>query len=496
MTGVSVQQAEDPIIKGIYDRLAENEFEPLVNTFITFGHLTLLVRQEWINLKNALIDTDNNHKTIFLRGVSGRGKSSFVYYLMYCILIAAKGSKKRKAEQENEPDEEPDVVGYVRNEGFAEVKFLLRVSGIKNVDSIPISVYYYIADIKGDVNSTNLAQRLTMAVASDDVGKTEFRKRVKENHGKTYAMPSPTREQMHSIFKEALSTVEIDFRLDVVGCNPRELGTVSDETYKNNEDFDKLVRDTCAEILGCEETDTNPSHFKWVMGVVMQSIETAIVGENKITMTSLFRDDIQVDNKLISVFTSTFMCFLAGRIRDKFAANTTSVLTNLFGRSGIGNCHEYDAHNFFCELTTANHPCWKSVDNKWVELPLGGGRRQKVIFRNINSISSALMNSATHERPYLLPSIQNLALIDSIIPADINMLLQMTVSEKHRGATNRMADIYIELGNPEIVRMVFVVPEDVFAKFTFPTDMPEYVEMYVTVAKIMTLADAKKFRRI
>jgi hypothetical protein len=407
---------------------------------------------------------------------------------MYCILINAKGSKKRKAEQESEP-----LVGYVKNKlNNTIVSLLLTLSGARTVASIPISVYYYIADIKGDENRTHLAQRFTMVVASDDAGKTEFRKRVKETGGTTFAMLSPTREQMHSIFKDTLSADEIDFRLDVVGCNPRELGTVSDETCKPNPDFVGIVTDTCDEVLGC--TDDDPTHFKWVMGVVMQSIETATVGENKITMTSLFREDIQEGRDLISVFTSTFMCFLAGRIRDKFTTDTLGFLTMLFGRSGVGNCHEYDAHSFFCGLTSATHPCWRLADRKWVKLPLGAGPRQKVIFRNINSISNAMLKSVTVPLRYLLPSITNLALIDSIIPASIPYVLQMTVSEKHRGATNRMADIRTQLGEPDTVRMIFVVPEDVVAKFTFPTDMPEYVEMYVTVAKVVTFADAKKLR--
>lgn len=43
---------------------------------------------------------------------------------------------------------------------------------------IPTSVYYYIADIKGDQNIANLSQRFTIVVASDDAGKSEFLKRV------------------------------------------------------------------------------------------------------------------------------------------------------------------------------------------------------------------------------------------------------------------------------------------------------------------------------
>ncbi len=269
-----VEKVDDPIILGIYERLAESTSEPSANTFITFGSLTLLVRQEWIDLKNEILTEreDKHHKTIFLRGTAGRGKSSFVYYLMYCILFRAKKSKKRKSEEEL-------LIGFVKNKLNNEiVSNLLTVNGAKIASIIPHTVYYYIADIKGDETRTNLAQCFTMVVSSDDAGKTEFRKRVKEagrdkQSGYTYAMVSPTPEQMHFIFKNILTAEEIGFRLDVVGCNPRELG-MNFDTYKPNPDFEVLVRDTCEEILGCSHTDEDPSHFNWVMDVIMQSIET------------------------------------------------------------------------------------------------------------------------------------------------------------------------------------------------------------------------------
>lgn len=120
------------------------------------------------------------------------------------------------------------------------------------------------------------------------------------------------------------------------------------------------------------------------------------------------------------------------------------------------------------------------------------GPRQKVIFRNIKHISGALVRTVDVTRRYLLPSITNLALIDSIIPP--YAVLQMTISNKHRGAVGRMNDIHNELGNPPVVFMIFVVPENVVANFNFPLDMPEYVHMYVTVAKTMTLAEARKLK--
>jgi len=335
-----VVEQEDPVfIKGIYERLGENKPEPPVDTFITFGHhINLLVRQEWIEMKDALLagTEENLHRTIFLRGTSGRGKTSFVYYLMYCILISAKKtkaelesdphafveSKKRKAEQESDL-----LIGYVCDEGSSVAKFLLTLSHVKRVASIPSRVHYYIADTDSDENRTNLAKYFMMVVDSDDSrGKTEFRKRLQEANGETFLIPPPTREQMHLMFAGIHSSDEIDFRLDVVGCNPRLLRARCCNNFRHNFELEQVIKNTCVEILGYTETDVDPTRFNWVMSIVMQAIEAAISGENKSSVTSLFREDIREDSGLLTVrFTSTFMCFLAGKFRDKFA---TSSLTS------------------------------------------------------------------------------------------------------------------------------------------------------------------------
>ena len=70
----------------------------------------------------------------------------------------------------------------------------------------------------------------------------------------------------------------------------------------------------------------------------------------------------------------------------------------------------------------------------------------------------------------------------------------MTTSPSHRGASSRIEEIRKELGYPTNVLMVFVVPEEVVASFSFPRDLPNYVEMYVTTPKHMNLAEANKLR--
>jgi hypothetical protein len=70
---------------------------------------------------------------------------------MYCILLNAKVSKKRKIGLDSQP-----LVGYVKNKINNDliVSFLLTLNGIEEVAVIPTSVYNYIADIKGDENRT------------------------------------------------------------------------------------------------------------------------------------------------------------------------------------------------------------------------------------------------------------------------------------------------------------------------------------------------------
>jgi hypothetical protein len=313
--GVVNDHEKDEIITSIYERLAEDEYEPLVNTSITFGSLCLLVRQEWIDLKNEILTDKSKHQTIFLRGTSGRGKSSFVFYLIYCILLRDKISKKRKADRDSQP-----LVGFVK-EGRGEL--VLTPSGYRTVRSIPISVYYYIADVKADLPQTNLAQHFTMAVGYDDVGKKEFGKRLREAglNGKRFSVTSPKREEMHLIFKDILSADEIDFRMDVVGCNPRDLPSELDE-YDDDSSILPLIEETCTEILGV--LNAHP-RAQWIACVVMRAIAAARLEDNKITLNSLFREARVEGGKRSELYTSTFMSFLAGKIRDKFRADTMSI---------------------------------------------------------------------------------------------------------------------------------------------------------------------------
>jgi len=81
---------------------------------------------------------------------------------------------------------------------------------------------------------------------------------------------------MSTIFHD-MGTSEIHFRLDVIGCNPRyfRMRVLAFRPYSG---YQKLIEETCEEILGCYETDVDHSHFKWVVVIVMQRIETASDG--------------------------------------------------------------------------------------------------------------------------------------------------------------------------------------------------------------------------
>ena len=249
-------------------------------------------------------------------------------------------AKKRKVDQNIQP-----IIGFVKEGGDS---FLLYTNEYSIVLNIPTSAYYHISDVKCDIPQTYLAQRFTMAVASDDFGKKEFGKRLSEAgcNGKIFVMTSPTREQMHLIFEDRFSPEEIDFRLDVVGCNPRAL-SLDLCGYTPDSSVFLALEETCVEVLGISKTD---ERFEWVTSVVMCAIEVAKYEDKKITLNNLFRETCVHGRQWPSFYTSTFMSFLAGKIRDKFRADTMGFLMMLFGRCGIGSCHECDSHIFFVAL--------------------------------------------------------------------------------------------------------------------------------------------------
>ena len=84
--------------------------------------------------------------------------------------------------------------------------------------------------------------------------------------------------------------------------------------YKIHYEFEHLIEETCLEVLNCGPT-VNIAHFNWVKCIVMKSIDKAVTSDQtKINMSSMFREDVVEGDCLISVFTSTFMCFLAGQV--------------------------------------------------------------------------------------------------------------------------------------------------------------------------------------
>lgn len=489
-------------LEGIFEQLNVLTKESDIGSSIKFGNHTLLVREEWNHLKNEILSPSQNNrpKTVHLKGSTGRGKSSFVYYLIFCMLLQAKAIQS-KASQANPPKKRKVTstslvasadfsIGYVCN-GISDelVKFVINLSGYEKVAALP-TVDCLIADIKGDVASTDEAKLITMAVSADDLGKIEFNKRVDEDNGDMYCMPSPTVDQMKQIFlhldEDPLSEREIEFRLNVVGCNPRLLGSACTTVTCSGpfEYVDALVSETYDEILrSSDDPAQSAAHLEWIKFIVKSAVEIAYANKSErsqIEVSSVFLEYVE-DGDWRLEYCSTFMCFLAGKIRDKLKGDTLKHLEDIFGRCGIGNYHEYDSHVFFSGLQSSHYPCWSCESQQWEDVELGGfgdGSRQCVMFHNIKDISSALKKSASINKRYLLPLVSNLALIDSIIPS--NVILQMTISMKHTGALNRITDIRKQLNMPATMVMIFVVPVAMNVKeFHFPK-LPKYVRMFVT----------------
>jgi hypothetical protein len=198
------------------------------------------------------------------------------------------------------------------------------------------SLCYYIADVRDDETRMIVGQRFTMVVSSDDAGKKAFGNKVMEAggvkesgyrgySGYVYGMPSPTREQLIKIFvKNPEQLPEVEFRLEVVGCNPRALklseniGPIRKPEYSG---VVQAIESLCSELLKCGNDEVGTRRIRWVTVVVLWFLHRATdstPSATAVTATSLFKE-YEITNNFVDfdhVFSSTFMCFLAGKIDD------------------------------------------------------------------------------------------------------------------------------------------------------------------------------------
>jgi hypothetical protein len=245
-------------------------------------------------------------------------------------------------------------------------------------------------------------------------------------------------------------------------------------------------------VIEDDDRDERIQQLKqWAINTFSSELSQSWGGERalKVAFNSLFiqfvvDENMDLSNKIIS---STFAGSLVAQIKSCEDSSIASALRKAIGASGIGNAFEFVAHE---HILKSNKPYWarellpKNTTRKranFKEIHMHGKR--KVIIRTIADISQL------KDGDYGMSSVPNFPLIDSAIKP--NILLNMTISKTHNGATTRLPDIATSINKPiNDLYMVFVVPQENLNSFSHVASLIG-IQQYVT-SSLPTTKDAFK----
>ena len=430
----------------------------------------LVIQPQWLKLYDCL--TDQGRRYGMLQGKSGRGKSVFLKYMIIRML-------------EDEKIPEAITIAYVVKEriGSSYTFWITKknskgiVELMDKIDKVPD--YLFFDNVDSALNIAGLKLTLGLTSGDRDVLK-ELSKKLGEagSYGRTYTMQALDMIVMGLIFPELLPS-ELQFRFDVLGGNPRRFRWEVPTCLSR--EMEQLVYpelNTCILMFFGDEYDytmkTKEGELaNWAMRVIAKEVQSSADCDS-----SLFRAEFEIaDDYYQERYASTFLQLVAGALDSKDNANLKDALKKVVGSSGFGYAHEYLSHKIFingyAKTTTFGLSKFKRIE------PLTGLHGRPVtLVRNIEDLANLQGCSA-----YGLPIFSNFPAIDAVVSPN---LLQMTISETHGVAMNKLELIAKHLGvSMSDLRLIFVVESIQKAKdFQFPS-MPG-INMYVTPRDVCT----------
>eukprot|EP01038_Epipyxis_sp_PR26KG_P009767 gene9767-13138_t len=182
----------------------------------------------------------------------------------------------------------------------------------------------------------------------------------------------------------------------------------------------------------------------------------------------------------MSGYTSPFMKFLAGCMKDEAEANLWNSLKEFFGASGKGVAFEFVGHKKLIATAQSYNMSPRAQKNK-KQHQINFFQFPRVLFRTVEDIN------LLPDFNYGLPLSCNFALVDAVIQP--NIMLQFTIANTHGkvGDINKYNQIREQLrGTLESHILVFVLkPENVdsFKPIGIPNDLTFYKMTYVIDSK-------------
>ena len=418
---------------------------------------------------------------VVINGKAGRGKSVFLLYLIFDIILSAKERRGDSTVSDNRLIN--PIIIYVKRNGS---KFLISLEKVEVLNS-KVSPHYYFSD-NVDVSEANVGSFLTICATSGDIGTLkEFFKRQTECSGPTYTMPSLEFDEMKLIFPE-MNEEELQFKYDIFGGNPLMFYGIP--SFRPDLPYNLTVYNSFVWLFGDDfvprdgKSSSKRLMGDWAINTIVSKLESALSPSSN-TDSSLFKHYIVNEDCILQseCFVSTFMSFIAALLQENYDKTIISSLLKLFGSSGIGNAFEVTAHAKLL-ASSEMHSCL-DINGNSVNLPLGG--RQKVFLRKIEDLESL------EEGQYGFPTICNFPLVDAILAPDI--ALNMTIGKSHRGAISKLKEITsaLRIASNQL-KIVFVVPKDSISAFIFPKDLGD-TQVFLTTADEITENALRNLRR-
>lgn len=419
-----------------------------------------------------------------MTGKSGRGKTVFLRYLIFFILLEAKAARKSKKVGDTDYVTNPRIAFVDRDQTiyFITTDIITTYNNRAELVAETGHPHFFFSD-SSDVDDAGAGSHLTMALSSGDNELLKnFTKRREEAHSKTRSelvMPGLNFTEMLEVFSTGLfDKDQITFAFDVVGGNPRLAFAPSVANRQST--YYPIVVSVVKTIFPSE----SEKHQRWASDVVCSALDKAVQNKAgdaldsstfKEFMVSDIVDGVCVVNE---VFSSQFMGFVASCINSAAEEESKkATLLKLFGSPGAGVFFEYQTQlSFLAADPGAEYICLCKNTGKLVSLCLGGG--------NLKLIHTIQDLSELEEGECGMPTVPNFAIVDKVLIRGRKKYgIQMTNGLTHNSRVSKLPEMLnaLKIKHEKDFFIVFVVPEQHLSKFIFPTNLGK-VSLFLTAS--------------